>query len=382
MKYLVMECHAGYAVLMDEASRFVRAANLHYEVGQTVTDPILMQEDAQPQIRMTHKGAVRIAAAAACLLLMSAAGFGYYRSSTGRTKSVVVVVEQKRYELMLNRSGEVVSVQHHSGDGQPVVEDLGGQHRTAANVVNSLLKDSLDQGQISGGDTVRIYLAAENARSYETYKSEIESEAAKLQLNAEVQGLDAAPEPPAPPAHENGTKPAPEKDAKDAQKPDPKKETPPAPAEPSAPAHGKDGQGHTPPVPPAHGEKPVPPAQNETPAAPSGETAVPAPADPPQPPAAAEPPQPVQEKEGKQEKHEEHEHPEPAAPGDQEADKPVTPPEPSHPHPRNPEAQQAEPPAAPLPAELPAPDQDAHTVNAPAADLREKPAPVPHTVPR
>ena len=50
MKYLVMECHAGYAVLMDEASRFVRAANLHYEIGQTVTDPVLMTE-TQPRIR-------------------------------------------------------------------------------------------------------------------------------------------------------------------------------------------------------------------------------------------------------------------------------------------------------------------------------------------
>jgi len=33
MKYIVMECHEGYAVLMDEESRFVNAANMHYEVG-------------------------------------------------------------------------------------------------------------------------------------------------------------------------------------------------------------------------------------------------------------------------------------------------------------------------------------------------------------
>ena len=29
MSYLVMECHPGYAVLLDEEGRFFKAANLH-----------------------------------------------------------------------------------------------------------------------------------------------------------------------------------------------------------------------------------------------------------------------------------------------------------------------------------------------------------------
>ena len=46
MKYMVMECHTGYAVLLDEEGRFWKAADLHYEVGQTVENPVLMK---QPQ---------------------------------------------------------------------------------------------------------------------------------------------------------------------------------------------------------------------------------------------------------------------------------------------------------------------------------------------
>ena len=44
MSYLVMECHPGYAVLLDEEGRFLKAANLRYEIGQTVYDPVLMKE--------------------------------------------------------------------------------------------------------------------------------------------------------------------------------------------------------------------------------------------------------------------------------------------------------------------------------------------------
>ena len=31
MKYIVMECHPSFAVLLDEDGRFIKAANLNYE---------------------------------------------------------------------------------------------------------------------------------------------------------------------------------------------------------------------------------------------------------------------------------------------------------------------------------------------------------------
>ena len=49
MSYLVMECHPGYAVLLDEEGRFLKAANLRYETGQTVYDPVLMKETPERQ---------------------------------------------------------------------------------------------------------------------------------------------------------------------------------------------------------------------------------------------------------------------------------------------------------------------------------------------
>ena len=35
MNYLVMETHPAYAVLLDEEGRFLKAANLRYQVGDT-----------------------------------------------------------------------------------------------------------------------------------------------------------------------------------------------------------------------------------------------------------------------------------------------------------------------------------------------------------
>ena len=46
MKYMVMECRPSYAILLDEEGCFKKAANLHYEVGQIVEEPVLMRDGA------------------------------------------------------------------------------------------------------------------------------------------------------------------------------------------------------------------------------------------------------------------------------------------------------------------------------------------------
>ncbi|MBR5371891.1 MAG: hypothetical protein IK130_06725 [Oscillospiraceae bacterium] len=183
MKYLVMECHTGYAVLMDEESRFHKAANLHYTVGQTVTDPVLLTEDRGITVR--RNTIMKIAAAAACLLMVSGLGIRYYL--THRTaESVVVVIEETQYEMQLNRSGDVIRVVS-SGGSQAVLEEYNGKPRSAASAVNEILKIQKEEKELEDGDTVEVIIKTDSESTYETCKSDLEQEAAKLHLNADVQ---------------------------------------------------------------------------------------------------------------------------------------------------------------------------------------------------
>ena len=75
MKYLVMETHPAYTVLLDESGRFLKAANLHYQVGDTVQD-IIELRPPQTRRRSFGRPLAGIAGLAACLCL---AFFGYYQ---------------------------------------------------------------------------------------------------------------------------------------------------------------------------------------------------------------------------------------------------------------------------------------------------------------
>lgn len=55
MKYLVIEVHPGYAVLLDSEGRFLRAANLGYQVGETVTEIVVMKEHSRESFIRNRK---------------------------------------------------------------------------------------------------------------------------------------------------------------------------------------------------------------------------------------------------------------------------------------------------------------------------------------
>ena len=69
MKYLVMEVHPAYAIVLDEAGRFCKAANLHYQVGDTVQTIVeLRQPRAAAPILWKPLAGLAAAAAWFCLV--------------------------------------------------------------------------------------------------------------------------------------------------------------------------------------------------------------------------------------------------------------------------------------------------------------------------
>ena len=66
MSYLVMEVHPAYAVVLDEEGRFLKAANLQYQVGDTVQTIVELRQ-AKPRSPALWKPLSGLAAAAACL---------------------------------------------------------------------------------------------------------------------------------------------------------------------------------------------------------------------------------------------------------------------------------------------------------------------------
>ena len=174
MKYMVMECHTGYAVLLDEEGRFWKAADLHYEVGQTVENPLLMKQP-QPsgRRRITRLVSSTVAAVAACLFLFF--GFGYYQNYLRIYSSIYLSINPE-VQMDLNRYGNVVRLTGTNEDGAKLLEGYNGRGKDKLTVADELIDRAIEMGFLSEGGQVSFFIDSPEDALFQEYGTELRTE--------------------------------------------------------------------------------------------------------------------------------------------------------------------------------------------------------------
>ena len=158
MKYLVMETHPAYAVVLDERGRFLKAANLHYQVGETVEDVVeLRLPPARRRLRPAW-GAVGALAAAACLCL---GFFGYWQPNFVPYGTLRIQINPD-VELSVSKTDRVLDLRGLNADGEALLEGLDLKGEDSDDAVEELVERALEQGYLAPGGTVSILASSED----------------------------------------------------------------------------------------------------------------------------------------------------------------------------------------------------------------------------
>lgn len=259
MKYLVVECGLSYAVVLDEEGRFLKVANLHYQVGQTVTDviemrlpdasreapsqihygnqPIPLQKpsderapglslvpepapgSSQPQPKKNGKKhrlrpwMYSLTAAAACLILLV---FSLFQFRVGRTPyASVYLTINPEVRIDVNRKDIVVELEGINPDGQALIENYSYKNKPLYLTMDELAGRAIQMGFLHDGGKVSLLLDAEDdqwvtehsdslSTQLNNYLSEkvtvtIEVQSAGAQRHEIIIPVDPAPSQTAPP---------------------------------------------------------------------------------------------------------------------------------------------------------------------------------------
>ena len=170
MSYLVMECHPGYAVLLDEEGRFLKAANLRYETGQTVYDPVLMKETPERQRHTVRWIGSGIAAIAACFLLFF--GIGYYQNYLQPYSSIYLTINPE-VQMDLNRQGTVVGLTGTNEDGKTLLEGYDRKGKDKVTVADELIDRAIEMGFLSEGGRVSFSIDSPDEALFREYGTEL-----------------------------------------------------------------------------------------------------------------------------------------------------------------------------------------------------------------
>ena len=158
MKYLVMETHPAYAVVLDEDGRFLKAANLRYQVGDTVQD-IVELRTPQKKLAPPWNPLSGLAAAAACLCLVF---FGWYQPNYTAYGTLRIQINPD-VEMTVSRTDRVLDLEGLNADGEDLIEEYDYQGKDRETAANELVERAIDMGYLSDGETVSITVSSTDA---------------------------------------------------------------------------------------------------------------------------------------------------------------------------------------------------------------------------
>ena len=158
MKYLVMETHPAYVVVLDEEGRFLKAANLRYQVGDTVQDIVELR---QPKAKApaAWRPLAGLTAAAACLCL---AFFGWYQPNYTAYGTLRIQINPD-VEMTVSRTDRVLDLEGLNDDGEDLIEGYSYRGKDRETAANELVERAIDMGYLSGGETVSITVSSADA---------------------------------------------------------------------------------------------------------------------------------------------------------------------------------------------------------------------------
>lgn len=155
MKYMVVECHPGYAVVLDENGSFLKVANRKYEIGQMLTEVVPMQVPAK---KKTGRWVTGLAAMAACLVLV----FGLFLPRGQQPYASVYVKINPEVRIDVDEQDMVVGLAGVNQDGTDLIAGYDFRKKSLDTVTDELVDRAIDMGYLTAEGQITISLESQD----------------------------------------------------------------------------------------------------------------------------------------------------------------------------------------------------------------------------
>lgn len=157
MSYLVMETHRSYAIVLDQEGRFIKVANLGYEVGQSVGQ-IVEASDPKVTVLPFSKPVTNMLIAVACVLFMVIGSWPLYFQSMGTVKMEI----NPSVEISVNRLDYVIDLDGLNTDGKELIEDVKTFGKKVDEIANELTERAISLGFLDEGGEISLTVDGRN----------------------------------------------------------------------------------------------------------------------------------------------------------------------------------------------------------------------------
>ena len=192
--YLVMEVHTAYAVLLDNEGRFIKAANVGYQIGDIVERafPLKYPEDRKKRVNRVIRLAASLAACI-CVAVFGVYEYQYFFLPYGTIQMQI----NPDVEMTLSRSGRVLDLDGINEDGKTLIDGYEYEGKDKYTVTDELTDRAIDLGFLDDGGQVALLVNSKNTEWAETLEKDLVDELNEhlkqydLTINVSVGAIDA-----------------------------------------------------------------------------------------------------------------------------------------------------------------------------------------------
>lgn len=192
--YLVMEVHTAYAVLLDNEGRFIKAANVGYQIGDIVERafPLKYPEDRKKRVNRVIRLAASLAACI-CVAVFGVYEYQYFFLPYG----IIQMQINPDIEMTLSRSGRVLDLDGINEDGKTLIDGYDYDGKDKYTVTDELTDRAIDLGFLDDGGQVALLVTSKNTEWADTLEKDLVDELNEhlkqydLTINVSVGTIDA-----------------------------------------------------------------------------------------------------------------------------------------------------------------------------------------------
>ena len=157
MTYLVMECHPGYAVVLDQTGRFLKVANLNYQVGETVSLVIECTAEEEPvTIHSLRRRRILLSAASlAASFFLAVLGTWHICLTPYGAVRIQINPDLK---LTVNRLDYVISADGLNDDGLRLLDGYRFRGQKLEQASDDLADRAMEMGYLKEGGQILLTL--------------------------------------------------------------------------------------------------------------------------------------------------------------------------------------------------------------------------------
>lgn len=178
MKYLILECHPGYAVALDGDGNFIKIANRQYQPGQLVTDIVRMQLPAEKKSRVWLSS---LAAIAACLALL----LTLLLPLSPKPYACVYVKINPEVRIDVDKTDQVIGLEGVNPDGVTLIQGYDFRNKDLSLVTDELVDLAIAMGYLQADGQITILLDSQDSSWVDSHCQHLSSHLqSHLQANA------------------------------------------------------------------------------------------------------------------------------------------------------------------------------------------------------